>query len=185
MNLREPADGALPPIGSKHASPDILTRAALLLAAALPWYAVFSGVYGLYFYILLATGVPHKVLANTAAEIASMALFNITLFAAIPLALLLLLVLPAGAVWAAFRRPLQGLPGQVVKAGCLASMAFCAIYSAIIVGIEAYSITQGDAGGILDPWPALHGVILLAGLVITAKAWHGLKDGRRTSSCSR
>ena len=31
--------------------PDALTRGCLLLAAALPWYAVASGVFGLYFYV--------------------------------------------------------------------------------------------------------------------------------------
>ena len=34
--------------------PTLLTRACLVGAALLPWFAVLSGTYGLYFYIVLA-----------------------------------------------------------------------------------------------------------------------------------
>ena len=174
MNLSEPANRVLPPIGAKHVRPDILTRAALVLAAVLPWYAVFSGVYGLYSYILVAVTAVGEALGFAAGETASTVLFAVTLFSAIPLALLVLVALPVGAIWAAFRRPPQGLFGKAVRTGCFASMTFCVVYFLIIVGVEAYSITQEEAGGLRDPWTALHAVILQSGLMFTWKAWHWL-----------
>ena len=175
MKLREPADRPLPPPDTKHTSPDTLTRAALLLAAALPWYAGFSGVYGLYFYILLAVTPAANLLGLATGETATTILFALTLFAAIPLAVLLLVILPVGAVWAAFRRPAQGLFGKVVRGGCIASMTFCVVYAAIIVGVEAHAVAQGEAAVLRDPWPALHAVILLGGLVVTTKTWLWLR----------
>ena len=178
MNLREAADRPLPLVETKEAGTDTITRAALLLAAALPWYAVFSGVYGLYFYILLAITAAANLLGLAAGDTISTVLFALTLLAAIPLALLLLVVLPVGAVWAAFRRPPRSLFGKAVRTGCIASMAFCAVYSVLIVSVKGYSATQGNALALLqDPWPALHAVILLGGLVVTGRAWLWLRKG--------
>ena len=179
MKLREPGRQIRAPRDPKHAGPNTLTRATFLLAAAVPWYAVFSGVYGLYFYILVAVTAAGNLLGLAARETASSILFAVTLVAAIPLALLLLVVLPVGAVWAAFRRPPRGLFGKAVRGGCITSMGFCVVYFLIIISVKAYSVTQGNTLALLqDPWPALHALILLGGLVVTAKAWHWLrKDG--------
>ena len=40
---------------SSQPQPSATARIALLATAALPWYAMLSGIYGLYFYILLLT----------------------------------------------------------------------------------------------------------------------------------
>ena len=165
------------PPDTKQAGPDALTRTALLLTAALPWYALFSGIYGLYFYILVAVTATGEALGFAAGETLSTILFAVTLVAALPLALLVLVILPVGAVWAAFWRLPRGLLGKAVRTGCIASMAFCVVYFLIIVGVEAYSITQEEAGGLRDPWPALHALILLGGLVVTGRAWHWLRKG--------
>ena len=106
--------------------PDALTRGCLLLAAALPWYAVASGVFGLYFYVLLLAPMAGRVLDESAGELVADVLFAITLFVALPLALLLLLAMPAGLLWAAFRHPPRGVAGRVGRVGCVASMAFAA-----------------------------------------------------------
>ena len=87
---------------SREIRPDIFTRACLLVAAALPWYAVFSGLFGLYFYVLLAVSQVGSLLGGTAGEVASVVLFAVTLAAALPLGLLLLLAMPAGLAWRRF-----------------------------------------------------------------------------------
>ena len=69
-----------------NSGPTLLTRACLVVAALLPWFALFSGTYGLYFYILLA------------AVLSSPWLLIPLLVLAVPLAVLLLLIMPAGAV---------------------------------------------------------------------------------------
>ena len=69
---------------SREIQPDIFTRACLLVAAALPWYAVFSGLFGLYFYVLLAVPQVGSLLGGTAGEAASVVLFAVTLAAAAP-----------------------------------------------------------------------------------------------------
>ena len=88
---RATADG-----GRKDRSTGALTRAALLTAAALPWFAVFSGTYGLYFYILAA-----------AMLLAEWMLIPLLVLAA-SLGVLLLFVMPAGTIYAALRRPPAG-----------------------------------------------------------------------------
>ena len=84
--------------GQDHPKPGVLTRAALLAAAVLPWYAVLSGTYGLYFYILMI--VPHVggLLSGAAGEVAETTLFIATLSATVPLETLVSLAMPAGAI---------------------------------------------------------------------------------------
>ena len=98
--------------GRKDRSPGALTRAALLTAAALPWFAVFSGTYGLYFYVVLA-----------AMLLAELLVIPLLVLAAL-LGSLLLLVMPAGTIYAALRRPPAGWAGRLTRAGCLVFMGF-------------------------------------------------------------
>ena len=153
--------------------PDALTRGCLLLAAALPWYAVASGVYGLYFYSLLLVPIAGGLLEGSAREVVTGVLFAVTLAAALPLALLLLLAMPAGLLWAVFRRPLRGLAGRVGRVGCVASMAFAATYGGLIVLCYAIDLTQARTG--FQWWAGwVHAAVLLAGLAATWRAWRWL-----------
>ncbi len=153
--------------------PDALTRGCLLLAAALPWYAVASGVYGLYFYVLLLVPMAGGILEGSAQEVVTGVLFGFTVAAALPLALLLLLAMPAGLLWAAFRHPPRGLAGRVGRVGCVASMAFGATYAVLIV--LGYVIDLAQNGTIFQWWPGwVHGAVLLAGLAATGRVWRWL-----------
>ena len=82
--------------------PSALMRACLVGAALLPWFAVFSGTYGLYFYILLAVTL-----------LAQRLLISLLVLAA---SLAVLLLLPAGAFRAALEYPLPGWAWSVAQA---------------------------------------------------------------------
>ena len=163
---------------SREIRPDIFTRACLLVAAALPWYAVFSGLFGLYFYVLLAVSQVGSLLGGTAGEVASVVLFAVTLAAALPLGLLLLLAMPAGLACAAFRHSPRGLFGTAVRWSCVVSMAFAALHAAIIIaGYMGDLATRGFA----EPWWSglLNGVALLVGLAATWRAWRNIHGQAR------
>ena len=175
--MTPPAIANTPPqsAGQDHPKPDALTRAALLAAALLPWYAVLSGTYGLYFYILLIFPQAGRVLSGTAGEAAETTLFIVTLTATVPLATLVLLAMPAGAIWAALSRPLGGLLCLAARAGCIASMSLSFVYAAIITGV---SVNSQANEGFSPLWQsALLGdaAILLGGLAATWKAWRWLQ----------
>lgn len=156
--------------------PDALTRGFLLMAAALPWYAVASGIFGLYFYALLLVPQAGRILAGTAGEVTSHVLFALTLFAALPLALLLLVAMPAGLAWAAFRGPPGGTFGRMIRVGCVASMAFAVLYSAVLTAGWVDGLTQAEVW-----WRGLlHVAVLLCGLAATWRAWRWL--GRHPGS---
>ena len=131
--------------------PTLLTRACLVGAALLPWFAVFSGTYGLYFYIVLA------------ATLLAPWLLIPLLVLAIPFALLLLLIMPAGVLYAAACRSPQGLIGWLTKAGLLVSMVFAVAYGGLMVtfvageGLELFLIWRlgGLVAGGLATWNAL------------------------------
>jgi len=168
------ASGMRIPSMSPDNRPDALTRGCLLLAAALPWYAVASGVYGLYFYVLLLVPMAGGILEGSAQEMVTGVLFGFTVAAALPLALLLLLTMPAGLLWAVFRRPLRGLPGRVVRGGCVASMAFAATYAALIFVSNVIDLSQD--GAVFQWWADwVHVVALLVGLAATWRAWRWLR----------
>lgn len=147
--------------------PDPVTRAALLAAAALPWFAIFSGTYGLYFYILLV-----------AAMLAPWLLIPLLVLAA-PLAVLLLLFMPAGAVYAAVRRPPGGWAGRITKAGCLVSMGFAVLYGGLMVALGvAPMFAEGAAErwGFSLTWRA-GGLVI--GFLATWRAWRWLRGQPR------
>ena len=80
--------------------PSVVTRACLVGVGLLPWFTLLSGTYGLHFYVVLA------------ATLLSQWLLIPTLVLAAPLAVLLLLIMPAGAVYPAVRlRPWGGPAG--------------------------------------------------------------------------
>lgn len=161
--------------GQDHPKPDALTRAALLVAAMLPWYAVLSGTYGLYFYILMIVPQAGRVLGGTAGEAAATTLFIATLAATVPLATLVLLAMPAGAIWAALRRPPNGLFGLAARAGCIASMSLSFIHAAIITGVSVNSLANEEFSPLWQSGLPGDAVILLGGLAATWKAWRWLE----------
>ena len=154
-------------------SPFIL--AALAVAAALPWAAVFSGIVGFYVYVLVLVPEAGRVLGGSAGEAVNTALFYLLLIASAPLAVALLVILPAGLAWAAFRHPLQGWPGRVVRWCCVISMAFAATYAALTIGIMVYAVVQEGIGGI-DRSILGMTALLLFGLFSTWKAWRWLAN---------
>ena len=157
--------------------PDVLTRVCFLVSAALPWYAVISGVYGLYFYVLLLVVGAGRILDGVAGRVVSDVLFAGTLWAGVALGALLLLVMPAGLVCAAFGCPPGGAIGIAVRCGCVASMVFAALYAAIFVAGWA-----GDYMGEVSAGPWWSGLVqaaaLLCGMAVTGQAWRWLRRWR-------
>ena len=148
--------------GRKDRSTGALTRAALLTAAALPWFAVFSGTYGLYFYILVA-----------AMLLAEWMLIPLLVLAAL-LGVLLLLIMPAGTICAALRRPPAGWAGRLTRAGCLVSMGFALMYSSLMVVMLAVWFLQEGVDDSWGPFMAWRIVVLVIGLWVTWRAWRRL-----------
>ena len=143
--------------------PTLLTRASLVGAALLPWFAVFSGTYGLYFYILLAA-----VLLTPWLLIPGLVL-------AAPLAVLLLLIMPVGAVYAAVRRPPQGWLGWLTGIGCLVSMIFAVGYGGLMVVIATAPTFADGAGETFDQWLLWRAVVLAVGFGATWRAWKWMR----------
>jgi len=165
------------PVVSRNTRPDMLTRACLLVAAALPWYAVVSGTFGLYFYVLLLVPQVGRLFEGTAGNAVSEALFFAALMAALPLALLLLAT-PIGLVFAAIRHPPGGLAGRTVRGGCVISMSFAALYAAIIIVAWVNGLIQGDAAGFWL-WGLINVAVLLCGMAATWRGWTWLLYNRR------
>ena len=125
----------------------------------MPWIAVFSGVYGLYFYLIVL----------------AMSLFPWLLVVVLalvpPLAALLLFILPAGALWAASGRGLPRWLNRLTVAGCLASMAFSAAYGGFMVFVSVLDVEAGP----LD-WFLLWRILVLgAGFGAAWRAWRWLR----------
>ena len=143
------SDGRPIPLDESR-QPGFVTRACLVGAALLPWFAVFSGTYGLYFYVVLA-----------AVLVAPWLLIPMLLLT-FPLAALLLVLMPAGAVYAAVRCPPRGWAGWLTRVGCLASMGFAVAYGGLMATIGAgegldFSLTWRVGGlvvGFLATWRA-------------------------------
>ena len=105
---------------AENSRPTPITWACLVGAALLPWFCLFSGTYGLYFYVVLAATLLAPWLLIPA------------LVVAVPIALVLLLIMPAGAVYAAVRRTPLGWAGRLIRAGCVVSMGFAVAYGGLI-----------------------------------------------------
>ena len=130
----------------------------------MPWNAVFSGVYGLYFYVILL----------------AMSLFPwllvIALLAAAPLAVLLLFILPAGALWAALGRVLPRWLSRLTAAGCLASMVFAVVYGGFMAFVAVL-----DVEAVPLDWFLLWRVAVLgAGFGATWRTWRWLRAAPRS-----
>lgn len=169
----------------KSHNPDALTRTALLIAAMLPWYALLSGTYGLYFYILLILPQAGRSLGGTAGATIETTLFIATLCAIAPLAALVLLAMPAGTIWAALRRPPTGLFSLTARAGCIASMSLSFIYTAIIAGVSANSLATEGLSPLWQSGLLGNAAILLGGMAATWKAWRWLHSASRRGDQKR
>ena len=155
--------------------PSTTTRIALLATAALPWYAMFSGTYGLYFYILLLAGAASGIIGETIAIVP----FAIALLPVIPLSALLLLALPATTLWAACGRRLHPAARWLTVAGCIANMSLVFFYALIIIASGVISIIQSNSDNSGEM--LLHfsqALILVAGGCATWKSWIWLRKGR-------
>ncbi len=160
--------------------------ASLLYAAALPWYAVGSGTFGMYFFLLLAAVWVGRVVPGPVGDGLSDVIFVFMVGAVLPLAALLLLALPAGLTWTLFRGPPAGLFGYVVRTACLISMFFSSVYFAIILGIIASALIVGEPAsepghGYRIPawWPFVNLVVLPVGLAATWRSWRLLRHVRQ------
>ena len=162
--------------------PDVLTRVCLISAAALPWYAVASGLVGLYFYVLLSSEWGGDVLGKSFrggayGEPIADALVTSTLLASIPLGGLLLIAMPCGLLWAVLKYPPGGLAGAVVRVSCLLAMALAALYASLLLFGLVTDLSQGGTGGMW--WTGwVHVAVLLAGLVATWRSlwWMNRRD---------
>ncbi len=146
-----------------NSRPTFCTRACLLGAALLPWFAVFSGTYGLYFYVVLA-----------ATLLVPWLLIPLLIMAA-PFAVLLLLLMPAGSVYAAVRRSPQGWLGWLTRAGCLVSMGFAVAYDGLMM---ATAMAPVFVDGVVEGWDfslTWRVGILVVGLLATWRAWRWLR----------
>ena len=163
--------------------PSATTRIALLATAALPWYALFSGIYGLYFYILLLAGAVSGIISETIA----ITPFVMALLLVIPLSALLLLALPATTLWAACGWRLHPAARWLAVAGCIAAMSLAFFYALIIIASGVISIIQADAddaGGMLLYFS--QALILTAGGCAAWKSWRWLrKDRHRVAETSQ
>ena len=147
----------------ENSGPTLLTRACLVGAALLPWFAVFSGIYGLYFYLVLL-----------AVELAEWLLIPVLALAA-PLAVVLLLVMPAGVVYAAVRRSPLGWGGRLTRAGCLVSMGFAVVYVGLMVAIGIMPVLVNGAVEGWDISLTWRVGSLIIGLLATWRAWRWLR----------
>ena len=97
------------------------------------------------------------------------------LLLAVPLAVLLLLIMPAGAVYAAVRRPLQGWLGWLTRVGCLVSMGFAVAYGGLMMAI---AVAPVFVDGVVEGWDfslTWRVGILVVGLLATWRAWRWLR----------
>ena len=148
---------------ASNREPTLLTRACLVCAALLPWFAVFSGTFSLYFYVVLA-----------ATLLAEWLLIPVLVLAA-PLAVLLMLIMPAGVIYAVLRRPPAGWAGRLTRAGCLASMGFAFVYASLMAGVTVAEILREGAGALWEPYLVWRMAVLIIGLWATWRAWRWLR----------
>lgn len=161
--VRERDSGERPTDQEESRQPGFVVKVCLVGAALLPWFAVFSGVYGLYSYVVLA-----------AVLVAPWLLIPLLLLA-FPLAGLLLVLMPAGAVYAAVRCPPRGWAGRLIRVGCLVSMCFAVAYGGLMVVIAAAPAFADGAGETFDLWLLWRAGVLVAGFAATWKSWRWLR----------
>ena len=138
-----------------------------MCAALLPWFAIFSGTYGLYFYVVLF-----------AVMLTPRLLIPLLVLAA-PLAMLLLVLLPAGVIYAAVRCPPSGWSGRLTRAGCLASMGFTIVYTGLMVAMTVVWFLSKGVDARWEPFMAWRIAVLVFGLWATWRAWRWLRRRRR------
>ena len=143
--------------------PMLLTRACLVGTALLPWFALFSGTYGLYFYILLVAVLLAQWLLIPALVLAA------------PLAGLLLLIMPAGAVYAAVCRPPHGWAGRLTRAGRVVSMGFVVAYGGLMMAIAVVPVFAHSEAEGWDFSLTWRFGSLIIGLLATWRAWRWLR----------
>ena len=165
-----PGDGAVSAdLGVSRVSnrePNLVTRACLVCAALLPWSAIFSGTYALYFVVVLAL----LGLADWMEW-----LFVVVLTLAAPLAVLLLLLMPAGAMYAAVRRPPRDWLGRITRGGCLMSMVFSVVYGGLMLEV---GVTPMFAEGTVETFDLSliwRVGVLVVGFLATWRAWRWLR----------
>ena len=174
---------------SSQPQPSAATRIALLATAALPWYAMFSGIYGLYFYILLLAGAVGGIISETIAIMP----FAIALLPVIPLSALLLMALPATTLWAACGRRLHPAARWLAVAGCIGAMSLALLYALIIIASGVISIIQSNADNADNADNAgetllyfSQALILVVGGCAAWKSWHLLrKDHNRVAETTQ
>ena len=142
--------------------PTLLTGVCLVGAALLPWFALFSGTYGLYFYAVLG------------ATLLAPWLLIPVLVLAVPFAVLLLLLMPAGAVYAAVRGSPQGWVGWLPRASCLVSMGFAVAYGGLMLAIAVASVFGNSEAAGWDFSLTWRFGSLIIGLAATWRAWRWL-----------
>ena len=141
----------------------LLTRACLVGAALLPWLAVFSGIYGLYFYVVLAAVMLAPWLPVLAMVLAA------------PLAVLLLLILPIGALRAAMGRPPCGWFGRLTPVGCLVSLGFAVAYGGLMMVVGLAPTFADGAAETIDFSLSWRAWVLVVGVLATWRAWRWLR----------
>ena len=146
----------------ESSQPDFVTKACLVGAALLPWFALFSGTYGLYFYVALAAVLLAPWLLVPALALAA------------PLAGLLLLIMPAGACRAAQGHPLAGWADRLTKAGCVVSMIFAVAYGGLMLAIAVASVFGNSEAVGWDFSLTWRAGSLVIGLSVTWRAWRWL-----------
>ena len=141
-----------------NSGPTLLTRACLVVAALLPWFSLFSGTYGLYFYVVLATTLllPWVLIP--------------VLLLSVPRAVLLLLIMPVGTVYAAVCRSPQGWIGWLTRVGCLFSMVFALGYGGLMVVIATAPAFADGSGVTFDLWLLWRAGVLAVGFGATWRA---------------
>ncbi len=149
--------------GCGERPPGVVTRACLVCAGLLPWCAIFSGTYGLYFYIVLA------------AVMLAPWLLVLAMVLAVPLAVLLLLVLPVGALRAAMGRPACGWFGRITRAGCLVSMGFAVAYGGLMTVIAVAPAFADGAAETIDLSLCWRAGVLVVGFLAKWRAWRWLR----------
>ena len=149
---------------AENSRPTPITRACLVGAALLPWFCLFSGTYGLYFYVVLAATLLAPWLLIPALALA------------VPIAAVLLLIMPAGAVYTAVRRTPQGWAGRLTGVGCLVSMGFAVTYGVLMVAIGLVPLFGYGAAEGWDLSLIWRVGGLIIGFLATWHAWRWLKN---------
>lgn len=133
-----------------HPAPAVIVRRiTIALAAFLPWLRIADGTFALYFLVLVAGGP---------------ALFPLTIAFALLSAPVLLLILPAAAIWFAVRQR----PPRVIRIATCAGLILSLAYHAPTAAFVAI-VTVKDANGPADllDYPMLS---LLISVAVTAAA---------------